>query len=131
MEGDMRIEGRKLLGGVFALAVMGIVVDAHAQSKDFITVDGWVTTDANAMNASPATLMSSTCHNGSSPCIDPNGNPLDPDVLFKTSSIDFDNTVSLPPNTISQWLATSAASPSASYPNATVVTGDNDMNDTI
>jgi hypothetical protein len=85
-----------LLGGVSALALMAIATDANA---GFITANGWVTTEADANNASPATLTLASCHMGSAACTAANA-----DVTFTTNSINFDERPS--GNTIGQFLAT-------------------------
>ena len=114
-EGEMRRERRKLVSGAFGLTVMVLVTAAHAQPTGLITVDGWMTTEADASLATFGTLTGSmTCHAsiiGGGPCVaqnamDPNSfTPISPDVAFTTNDINFDITrLSGLPQSIGTWL---------------------------
>jgi hypothetical protein len=130
----------KLLGCISAVAAIAIVAAAHAQ-PGLITVNGWETTESNAISASPADVLTdNSCHMTiGGPCIDANG-AKSPDISFTTNSINFDSTAAFPTpsppaaDTIGLWLGTSISTilpPQTGQMFNNGVGSDTDMDNTI
>ncbi len=79
---------KKLLLGT-ALGALGALAMIGEAKADFITADGWVSTEAivsSATGGSPASLALATCHMGTAACT-----PANADVTFTINGINFDS----------------------------------------